>query len=184
VSPAFAALAAAAVCVLALLAWRDRRRMAPPELTVLCMDFGTTRRARLEIRIDHPAAVPDWSIRRIEWLAPDGVRIAARPDDPTAARAMETRLAPRDQQGRWFSSDPTIWALYPQDSVPVHEVKLRLTLERPCGRRRRLVVSAVFPAMDWRARPEAVCAATPPRRALYPVIDRRLAPAHIEAGAP
>jgi hypothetical protein len=184
VSPAFAGLAAAAVCGLALLAWRNRRRMAPPELTALCMDFATPRRARLEIRIDHPAAVPDWSIRRIEWLAPDGVRIAARPDDPTAARAMETRLAPRDQQGRWFSSDPTIWALYPQDSVPVHEVKLRLTLERPGGRRRRLVVSAVYPAMDWRARSEAARPATPPRRAPHPVLDRPLAPTHAEAAAP
>lgn len=183
---ASAFVAALALTVLALTAWRDRRRMAPPKLAAICMDFKSARRARFEIIIDHPAASPDWSIRRIEWLAPEGVAIAAGPDAPAADGAVDLQLAPRDADGRWFAGDPTLWARYGQDTVPVHEVKLRVTLERPGGRRQRLIVTSVFPAMNWRTRPQAVRAAAPARRPLFPLIDRTHAPApaRLEAGAP
>jgi len=184
VSAVIVALAAACLIALALIAWWDRRRMAPPELAALCMDFDGARRARFEIRIDHPAASPDWTIRQIEWLEPAGVAIAARPDGPAADRAVETALAPSGPQGRWFSSDPTLWARYGQDTMPVHEVKLRVTLERPGGWRQRLVVSSVFPAMNWRAQAQPVRVAAPARRALFPMIERSHAPARLKAGAP
>lgn len=164
VSALIAGLAAAALVAVGLWAWRERRRMAPPELSALCMDFKNPRRARFEIRIDHPAASSDWTIRRIEWLAPAGVVIAKQPDGPVADRAVETQLAPRDAQGRWFSSDPTLWARYGQDGMPAHEVKLRVTIERPGGRRQRLVVASVFPAMNWRAHPQGAPAGPSRRR--------------------
>ena len=129
-------------------------------------------------------ASPDWTIRRVEWLEPAGVVIAARADGPEADRAVETALAPGGPQGRWFSSDPTLWARYGQDSMPVHEVKLRVTLERAGGRRQRMVIASVFPAMNWRLHAQPVRVAAPARRARFPIIARRHAPPRLEAGAP
>jgi hypothetical protein len=127
---------------------RAHRLAEAPGLTVLCMSFEGPRQARAELRITRPASTSDWSIRRIEWMAPAQARIALRSDGP-ADRAVETRLGPGDPQGRWFASDPTLWVRYPADGVPVHAVRLRLTLERAGGRRRRVTVAAVFPAMRW-----------------------------------
>jgi hypothetical protein len=147
----FAALALAVLAAPRLARWLECRRLAAPELSPLCMSFEAPRQARLELRIERPAASPDWKVRRIEWLAPRGVRIALRADDPRPGPTLEASLGPGDPRGRWFAGDPTIWARYPADQVAAHRVRLRLTLECADGRRRRRTISAIFPAMDWTA---------------------------------
>jgi hypothetical protein len=139
----------------------ERRRRELPEVAPLCMSREPGRQARIELRIRRPASTSDWSIRRIEWLAPSGVGIGAVQDNRTFAPALETDLRPDGPHGHWFASDPTIWALYPREIAPPHRVRLRLTLERP-GRRSRLVVAAIFPAMDWSEPPEPQSARATP----------------------
>jgi hypothetical protein len=129
--------------------WLTRRRLEAPEIAALCMSFDTARHARLELRIMRPARSPDWTIRRVEWLAPRDAGIAPRSDALSAARALDTHFAPGDPQGRWFAEQASIWVRYPADCVPVHRVRLRLSLEGPNGRRRSLKLSTVFPAMNW-----------------------------------
>jgi hypothetical protein len=126
------------------------------------MDADGARQARLELRIVRPAASPDWTVRRIEWLEPAGVRIAGRRDEAHAQPTLAASLAPRDAVGRWFGADPTLWARYPSDRTPVHRVRLRLSFERPGGAPHEVVISPVFPAMSWA--PEA--ARRKPRRPL------------------
>jgi hypothetical protein len=157
-----------------LAGWVDRRRGALPELAVLCMSFERPRQIRMELRIKRPASAPDWAIRRVEWLAPDAVRIAARADAAPESGALDVDLRPRDAAGRWFAGDATLWARYPADETPVHAMRLRLTLERAGGRRRTMTVSAVFPAMDWSGsfharapRPRPLIAATPWRLGVF-----------------
>ena len=157
---AFAVLAAGVLAAPRVARWLERQRLAAPELAVLCMSFEAPRQARLELRIERPAASPDWRVRRIAWLAPTGVHIALRPDDPRPGPTLEASLGPDDPRGRWFGSDPTIWARYPADKVAAHRVRLRLTLECADGRQRRRTVRAIFPAMDWTA---PISASTPRR---------------------
>ncbi|MDR3513689.1 MAG: hypothetical protein P4L73_18795, partial [Caulobacteraceae bacterium] len=136
-------------------------------ITALCMDVAARRQARLELRIERPAAAPDWTIRRIEWLEPAEACIALRPDDPAPAARIDAEFRPGDAHGRWFAGDPTLWVRYPDDTMPVHRIRLRLELERPGGRRHGMVVSCVLPAMSWtaeQARPHA--RAAEPERAV------------------
>lgn len=144
-----AAVASGLLIAPGLLRRRQDQRRDLPKLTLLCMAVEDRRTARLELRIDRPALAPDWSIRGIEWLAPCDVRICGQRGG-AAGCAIETALAPIGPRGLWFAQDPTIWALYPNDLTPPHEVRLRLTLERG-GRRRGLVVSGVLPTIDARA---------------------------------
>jgi hypothetical protein len=148
---AFAVLAAGVLAAPRVARWLERQRLAAPELAVLCMSFDAPRQARLELRIERPAASSDWRVRRIEWLAPTGVRIALRPDDPRPGPTLEASHGPDDPRGRWFADDPTIWARYPADKIAAHRVRLRLTFDCADGRRRTRTISAIFPAMDWTA---------------------------------
>lgn len=150
---AFGALALAILAAPMFARWLERRSLELPQITALCMDFAARRQARLELRIERPAATSDWAIRRIEWLEPAEACIALQPDDPAPAARIDAEFRPRDAQGRWFADEPALWVRYPDDAMPVHRIGLRLELERPDGRRRRMVVSCVLPAMSWTAAP-------------------------------
>lgn len=156
----FAVLALVCFLVPALASWLDRRRRALPELTALCMAIESRRQVKLELRIRRPASAQDWAVRKVEWLEPAGVRIASQAGEFHAGPMLETNLRPRDARGCWFDGDASLWALYPRQSQPAHHVRLRVTLQRPGERPRKLVLTSAFPAMDWTAAPTA-----PPRHA-------------------
>lgn len=160
---AFAALGLAVLAAPALAARRERTRLEQPGLVALCMDFDAPRQARLELRIQRPASRQDWTIRRVDWLEPAAARIAARPNAPCAERSLAVELRPREDGGRWFASAAELWVRYAGDGAPPHRVRLRLALEYADGRRRSLLVSAVFPAMHWAPRPTAVRIAPAPQ---------------------
>ena len=141
----FDRLAAARRALSALFA---RRR---PRITVLCMALDRPQQARVELRIERPAASAGWTIRRIEPLTPLIAGVARRADE-VGASALDVTLSPRPD-GLWFAGDATLWLRYAAGAVPAHRVRLRLTLEHADGRRRPMVVSAVFPAMRWTAAP-------------------------------
>jgi len=146
---------------------RAGRPRLKPRVTVLCMAFDQPRQARVELRIVGPAGARGWTIRRIEPRTPAIVGIARRADELSQS-TLDVALSPRPD-GPWFDGDPTFWLRYAAGAVPVHRVSLRLLLEDVDGRRRALVVSAVFPAMTWTA-------TTPPRAQKRPAVHVRPAP--------
>ena len=152
--------AAAALLASRLAAAVAEWRRDEPRITLLCMDFGRRRRARVELRIERAATSGGWTIRRVEVLTPAIAGLAIEADGPSRP-SLETTLYPCRQDGRWFEGGASFWLDYAVDAVPAHEVHLRLTLEHADGRRRSILASAVFPAMNW-------IAATPPRRAPQP----------------
>jgi hypothetical protein len=134
-----------------------RWRSPPPDIVVLCMAAEAGRRVRVQLRIPQAADRPGWTLRGIEWLAPDDVRLALSPRGRAGGAAIAAGLRLDDRTGARFVGDITIWAVYPSDRRPPHTVSLRLTLDHE-GRRRRQVVSTVFPGFDWSP------AARPPQR--------------------
>lgn len=145
----FAIIALISFMVPALIGWRDRRRAAVPEFAALCMAVGHRRQVRLELGIRRPSSTQDWAVSRIEWLKPAGVTLTAHADDAKGGPILETDLRPRDAKGCWFAGEAGLWAQYPRQNQPRHQARLRLTVERPGARPRRVVLTSTLPAMDW-----------------------------------
>jgi hypothetical protein len=145
----FAVLALICFTVPALVGWFDRRRVAVPEFAALCVAVEHRRQVRLELGIRRPSSVQDWSVSRIEWLQPAGVTLTAQADDAKGGPILETDLRPRDAKGCWFAGEAGLWAHYPRQNQPAHKARLRITVERPGARARKIVLTSTLPAMDW-----------------------------------
>ena len=145
----FAILALICFAVTVVAGWIDRWRAAVPEFAALCVAVEHRRQVRLELGIRRPSSVQDWSVSRIEWLQPIGVALTAHADDTAAGPILETDLRPRDAKGCWFAGDAGLWAHYPRQNQPSHEARLRVTVERPGARPRKVVLTSTLPAMDW-----------------------------------
>lgn len=125
---------------------RRAGRPAMPAIAPLWMEQAGARTARIELRIDQPAASLDWTLWRIEWLDPVLAGISDLPDG-RPRRVLDVRMRPGDAEGRWFEGDPSLWVRYAGDQVPAHRVGLRLHFETASGRRISRDVEAVFPPM-------------------------------------
>lgn len=145
----FAVLAMMWFTIHALIGWLDRRRATLPEFAALCVAAGRRRQVRLELGIRRPGSTQDWAVSRIEWLKPAGVTLTAHADDAKGGPILATDLRPRDSKGCWFAGDAGLWAQYPRQNQPQHQARLRLTVERPGARPRRIVLTSTLPAMDW-----------------------------------
>lgn len=144
----------------------------------------------MQPRAIRPPSTPGWSVRQVEWPAPEAVRIVGRADDAYRRALLDTDPRPADATGRSFAGDSTIWSRYPADRAAVHQVRLREMRERAGGRLRAVVVSAVFAAMDWsdpvpaRSRPARAQAAPTSHRAGARTLVPQLREARIRAHEP
>lgn len=119
---------------------------ATPQIVPLWMERVGARTVRIELRIDAPAASPDWTLWRIEWLEPVQAGISDLPDG-RPRRVLDVRMRPGDEAGRWFEGDASLWVRYAGDHLPAHRVGLRLHFETGRARRTTRDVEAVFPAL-------------------------------------